>query len=68
MGQRWWRPTLHSATIFKFGKIYLPIDVRVKNGAEVTMKHPDKLKRDDNILDVGLDSVEQFSKLLATLN
>ncbi len=44
-------------------KIYLPIDVRVKNGAEVTMKHPDKLKRDDNILDVGLDSVEQFSEI-----
>ncbi len=44
-------------------KIYLPIDVRVKNGGEVAMKSPDKLKRDDNILDVGLDSVEQFTEI-----
>lgn len=46
-------------------KIYLPTDVRVKNGEIIEMKYPDALLRDDTIMDVGPDSVEHFREVAA---
>ncbi|MFH1170146.1 MAG: phosphoglycerate kinase [Candidatus Vogelbacteria bacterium] len=48
------RPFLHHP------KIILPADVRVKNGARIFIKTPDTLIATDNILDVGLISIEQL--------
>lgn len=41
-------------------KIVLPADVRVKNGERVFIKTPDRLIKSDNILDVGLVSIEKL--------
>ncbi len=41
-------------------KIVLPVDVRVKNGEKIFIKTPDKLVKEDIILDVGLLSVERL--------
>jgi len=41
-------------------KIVLPVDVRVKNGDKIFIKTPDKLTTEDNILDVGLLSLEHL--------
>ncbi len=46
-------------------KIILPADVRVRNGEKVFIKTPDTLIATDNILDVGLVSIE---KLLPVVN
>lgn len=41
-------------------KIVLPADVRVQNSGRVFIKRPDELTTSDNILDVGLLSVEKL--------
>ena len=46
-------------------KIILPVDVRVKNGARVFIKTPEHLAPTDNILDVGLVSLEKLLPLIA---
>jgi len=48
------RPFLHHP------KIVLPTDVRVRNGDRVFVKIPDALISTDNILDVGLLSIERL--------
>ncbi len=53
------RPFLHHP------KIVLPVDVRVKNSERVFIKRPDQLKSDDNILDVGLASIEKLLPAIA---
>ncbi|MEK7621597.1 MAG: phosphoglycerate kinase [Patescibacteria group bacterium] len=53
------RPFLHHP------KIILPADVRVKNGEQVFIKTPDTLVAADNILDVGLVSLEQLWPAIA---
>ena len=46
-------------------KIILPVDVRVKNGARIFIKTPEHLVPTDNILDVGLVSLEKLLPLIA---
>ena len=46
-------------------KIILPVDVRVKNGDRVFIKTPEALVATDNILDVGLLSIERLLPLIA---
>ena len=53
------RPFLHQP------KIILPVDVRVKNGDRVFIKTPDALVATDNILDVGLLSIERLLPVIA---
>lgn len=56
------RPFLHHP------KIILPIDVRVKNGDQVFIKRPNELAVSDNILDVGLLSVEKLLPVIGSAN
>lgn len=56
------RPFLHQP------KIILPVDVRVKNGDRVFIKTPNTLISTDNILDVGLTSVEQLFPVISVAN
>ncbi len=44
----------------KFEKIVLPVDVRSRRGGEVSIKKPDTLTKEDEIIDVGVDSIEQL--------
>lgn len=53
------RPFLHHP------KIILPADVRVKNGDRIFIKTPDILVPSDNILDVGLVSIERLLPVIA---
>ncbi|MEK7209106.1 MAG: phosphoglycerate kinase [Patescibacteria group bacterium] len=46
-------------------KIILPVDVRVKNGEQVFIKRPEHLIPTDNILDVGLVSIEKLLPVIA---
>ncbi|MEK7504776.1 MAG: phosphoglycerate kinase [Patescibacteria group bacterium] len=50
----------------KFEKIILPVDVRVRRGTEVSIKKPDELNKEDEIIDVGVDSLEQLGEAVAT--
>jgi phosphoglycerate kinase len=45
-------------------KIILPADVRVKNGERIFIKTPDTLVATDNILDVGLISIEKLLPII----
>ena len=54
------RDTALARSFLSHPKIILPVDVRVKNGERVFIKTPDRLVQSDNILDVGLVSVEKL--------
>ncbi|MEK7552794.1 MAG: phosphoglycerate kinase, partial [Patescibacteria group bacterium] len=46
-------------------KIVLPVDVRVRNGERVFIKTPDRLIKTDNILDVGLLTIERLLPVIS---
>ena len=54
------RDTAPARPFLRHPKIILPVDVRVRNGERVFIKTPDRLIPSDNILDVGLVSVEKL--------
>lgn len=54
------RDTTLARPFLNHPKIVLPSDVRVKNGERVFIKTPDRLVKSDNILDVGLVSIEKL--------
>ncbi len=54
--------------LLRHPKIVLPVDVRVRNGDKVFIKTPDKLVKTDNILDVGLESIEKLLPVIAEAN
>ncbi|MBI2100749.1 MAG: phosphoglycerate kinase [Candidatus Vogelbacteria bacterium] len=54
------RETVLARPFLNHPKIVLPVDVRVKNGDRVFIKTPDQLTATDNILDVGLLSLEKL--------
>jgi len=54
------RDTVPARAFLHHPKIILPVDVRVRNGDRVFIKPPDHLIPSDNILDVGLVSIEKL--------
>ncbi len=45
-------------------KFILPIDVTVQDGAGKVVKKPDQVLKDENILDIGTESLEQLKQMI----